>query len=458
MDGDLTAVRAGRPAGASVASPSTEARVRPDPGLGPRGHRPGGGVRLRGDAGLPRTAGGRCPHDPRQLQPGDDHDRSLDRRRGLPRTAHGPGDRGGHRAGEARGPAGRPRRPDRAQPRDGAGRGRGPGAPRRPPPGHAARGHQDGGRPRGLPRPARPDRAALCALVHRGGRRRRGPARLGRGGAANHRPARQSSGPRGPGRTVAASSKTGEAYWERVHAGLRSGPIRQVIVERCVESTGRRSARGHARPGTCITVCSMANVDPLGIPRRLDRGRAGPAPDRHSPPAARSAPPSPIIRCWAWRAAATSSSRRTRARGRSRRWAGGWPAPGPGVRLGQGAGVLHRQAEGRGPVGRTVHAVHGRGHRHRGGPARGDGQGADGRVAIPPRAGEGEPPLALLSIADRDKWGLVELARALVRAGYRLAATGGTRTSLERAGFGDLVAGRQAGRGPRWATRSASWS
>jgi carbamoyl-phosphate synthase large subunit len=58
-----------------------------------------------------------------------------------------------------------------------------------------------------------------------------------------------------------------------------------------------------------------------------------------------------------------------------------------------------------------------------------------GAALIPPRAGAGEPPLALLSIADRDKWGLTDLGRALVRAGYRLAATGGTRALLEQAGI-----------------------
>ncbi len=71
-----------------------------------------------------------------------------------------------------------------------------------------------------------------------------------------------------------------------------------------------------------------------------------------------------------------------------------------------------------------------------------------GASLIPPRAGDGEPPLALLSIADRDKGGLVELARALVRAGYRLAATSGTRTSLERAGFGGLVPVSKLGADP----------
>jgi carbamoyl-phosphate synthase large subunit len=60
-----------------------------------------------------------------------------------------------------------------------------------------------------------------------------------------------------------------------------------------------------------------------------------------------------------------------------------------------------------------------------------------GASLVPPRASgvDGEP-VALLSIADRDKWGLVQLARALRRAGYRLAATPGTRAALREAGFG----------------------
>ena len=59
-----------------------------------------------------------------------------------------------------------------------------------------------------------------------------------------------------------------------------------------------------------------------------------------------------------------------------------------------------------------------------------------GASLIPPRPAAGEVPLALLSIADRDKEGLVPLAKALRRAGYRLAATPGTRTALREAGFG----------------------
>ena len=57
-----------------------------------------------------------------------------------------------------------------------------------------------------------------------------------------------------------------------------------------------------------------------------------------------------------------------------------------------------------------------------------------GAALVPPRPGpDGE--LALLSIADRDKETLTRLAEALRTAGYRLAATPGTRRALAAAGF-----------------------
>ena len=62
-----------------------------------------------------------------------------------------------------------------------------------------------------------------------------------------------------------------------------------------------------------------------------------------------------------------------------------------------------------------------------------------GASLIPPRAGEGIAPLVLLSVADRDKWGIPDLGRALVRAGYRLAATGGTRAALAAVGITDVA-------------------
>ncbi len=57
-----------------------------------------------------------------------------------------------------------------------------------------------------------------------------------------------------------------------------------------------------------------------------------------------------------------------------------------------------------------------------------------GAALVPPRPGEaGE--LALLSIADRDKGQLERLATGLATAGYRLAATPGTRRALAGVGF-----------------------
>ena len=59
---------------------------------------------------------------------------------------------------------------------------------------------------------------------------------------------------------------TEPAYRERIRAGLRASPIGQVMVERClvgwqeIEYEVMRDA-----DDTCIAVCSMENVDPLGV-------------------------------------------------------------------------------------------------------------------------------------------------------------------------------------------------
>jgi carbamoyl-phosphate synthase large subunit len=59
-----------------------------------------------------------------------------------------------------------------------------------------------------------------------------------------------------------------------------------------------------------------------------------------------------------------------------------------------------------------------------------------GASLVPPRApGAGEQPVALLSIADRDKELLPRLGFALRAAGYRLAATPGTRDALAAHGL-----------------------
>ena len=116
------------------------------------------------------------------------------------------------------------------------------------------------------------------------------------------------------------------------------------------------------------------------------------------------------------------------------------PARAAAVRRGQGAGVLDGKAARRRPVGRAGDAVDRRGHRHRHRPAVALAKALVGASLVPPRvdagADAGAEPIALLSIADRDKAGLIPLARALRLAGYRLAATPGTRTLLREAGFG----------------------
>ena len=73
---------------------------------------------------MPRAAGRGRPDDPRQQQPGHDHDRPAGRGRRLSRAAHPRGRRGGDRQGASGRPARRARRPDGAQPRDGPGRAR----------------------------------------------------------------------------------------------------------------------------------------------------------------------------------------------------------------------------------------------------------------------------------------------------------------------------------------------
>jgi carbamoyl-phosphate synthase large subunit len=60
---------------------------------------------------------------------------------------------------------------------------------------------------------------------------------------------------------------------------------------------------------------------------------------------------------------------------------------------------------------------------------------------VPPRPVPGAD-LAVLSIADRDKTGLPRLADALARAGYRFAATSGTRRALAAAGHAAIEVAR----------------
>ena len=277
-----------RPGDGARPTASPEARVGPDPRQRARRHRAGGRVRLRGDPGVPRAARRGRAHDPRQLQPGHDHDRPHGRGRRLPRAAHGRRHRGGDRPREARGAAGGPRRPDGAEPRDGARGGRRARAPRRPAARDAARGHPHGGGPGGVPRPARPHRPAVRPLVHRGGPGRERPPRLGRGGARRDRPARDHP---------AGVHARRHRRRDRRHRGgvLGAGPggtpgePDQAGHDRTLPRglAGDR-VRGHARRrGHVHRRVLDGERRPAGRPHgRLDRGGAGPDADRPGPPAA----------------------------------------------------------------------------------------------------------------------------------------------------------------------------
>ncbi len=60
--------------------------------------------------------------------------------------------------------------------------------------------------------------------------------------------------------------ETEVAYRERVRTGLRASPIRQVMVERCLVGWGEIEYEVmRDADDTCIAVCSMENVDPLGV-------------------------------------------------------------------------------------------------------------------------------------------------------------------------------------------------
>ena len=60
--------------------------------------------------------------------------------------------------------------------------------------------------------------------------------------------------------------ETEAAYRERIRAGLRASPIGQVMVERCLVGWGEIEYEVmRDADDTCIAVCSMENVDPLGV-------------------------------------------------------------------------------------------------------------------------------------------------------------------------------------------------
>jgi len=263
------------------AAATTEAGVGPDPRLRAGGHRPGGRVRLRGDAGVSGASQRGRPDDPRQLEPGDDHDRPLGRRRDLPRAAHGGGGRGGDRPRATGRAARRARWPDRAQPRDCDGRG---GRVRPPPdsaPWHAPRGNPHGRGSRGVPRPARSDRPALRAELHRGRPDARGSCGFGGRGARRDRPpgdrpaglhARRDWRRHRRDRAGVSRAHPGRPPCEPDQAGDGRALPRRLAGDR-VRGDARR--RRHLHRG----VLDGERRSTRRPHRRLDRGRAGPDTD-----------------------------------------------------------------------------------------------------------------------------------------------------------------------------------
>ena len=129
-----------------------------------------------------------------------------------------------------------------------------------------------------------------------------------------------------------------------------------------------------------------------------------------------------------------------------------------GLRRRQGAGVLHGQAARRGPVGGSGDAVDRRGDRHPHGPARGAGQGAPGGCARPATAGSptGRWRCCPSRIATRGR--CRDWRRRFATAGYRLAATPGTRQALAAAGFEARPVAKLGEAADETRPRRRSWS
>ena len=201
----------------------------PHPRLGADRHRPGGRVRRLRRAGVQGAEGGGVRGRPRQLQPGDDHDRSGNGGPDL-RGAHHPRGRGEDHCQRAPG-----RAPAHAWRPDGPEHRRRPGGVRRArrPRGRDDRGdgggHPQGGGPGGIPArhgTHRPARSPQRLRPHPG----RGPGRGGPDRLPRHRPPvlharrhrqRHRLQPRGTGRDRPGGAR--REHDPRDHAESRPG-------------------------------------------------------------------------------------------------------------------------------------------------------------------------------------------------------------------------------------------
>ena len=225
--------------------------------------RPGGRVRLLRRAGLQGAARGGLRGRPRQLEPGDDHDRPRVRHRHLHRAAAARPGGQDHREGAPRRAAADPRRPDRAQPGDGAARGRHPGALR----GRADRRRLRRDPPRRGPRGVPPDdeRGRPARPLVDDGRERSARSRRRSPTAASTLPAivRPAFTLGGQGGGV---GRTETELRQVVSEGLAASPINQVLVEESVLGWGEFELEVmRDRNDNVVIICSIENVDPMGV-------------------------------------------------------------------------------------------------------------------------------------------------------------------------------------------------
>ena len=180
----------------------------------------------------------------RQLQPGDDHDRPRGGDDDLHRAAAARTGRPGDRARAARRAAADARRPDGAQPRQGAARGRHAGALRRRADRRRLRGDRPRRGPRALPRDddrRRPARAAQRDRPHASRSPRRACAEIGLPFIV--RPAFTLGGTGGGVVRTTRPSSSGSSAAGSTRLADRPGPARGVGAR-----LGRVRARGDARP------------------------------------------------------------------------------------------------------------------------------------------------------------------------------------------------------------------
>ena len=251
----------GDAADAATRRPEDDRRDR----LRPDRDRPGLRVRLLRRAGAEGAARGGLPHGPRQLEPGDDHDRPGLGRPHLPRAAR-PRGRRPRVLRRERPDALLPdaRRPDGAQPRrwssqrvGRAGRAR-DRADRR-----LARGHPH------APRTARRSPQAMASVglrvprsaIVRTMRRGRAPRSRRAAAAGRDPPGVHARRPRRRLRAHASRSSTRSS-----RAASRESPISQVLLEESVEGWGEFELEViRDRLDNVVIVCSIENIDPMGV-------------------------------------------------------------------------------------------------------------------------------------------------------------------------------------------------